>query len=94
MPDGLRSLYEQLVTVSEAERLVMENEGYLLLPDKPLPCDEVVLAAMKPQAPTEPPPVPRSPRDRGRRGSSARRRIAPKVPAPKPRRLNVPNFSV
>ncbi len=57
--DGLRSLYEQLVTVSEAERLVMENEGYLLLPDKPLPCDEVVLAAMKPQAPKEPPPAPR-----------------------------------
>jgi hypothetical protein len=38
--DGLRALYEQLATVSEAERAMMENEGYLLFLDKPMPFDE------------------------------------------------------
>jgi hypothetical protein len=37
---GLRMLFEQLVTVSEAERVILEREGFLLTPDAPLPCDD------------------------------------------------------
>jgi hypothetical protein len=53
--DGLRSLYEQAVTVSEAERLVLERDGYLLLPDTLLPFDEEILAAAKPPPPAHRP---------------------------------------
>jgi hypothetical protein len=37
--EGLRALYEQLAIVSEAERVMLENEGYLLFPDMSLPFD-------------------------------------------------------
>lgn len=56
---GLRSLFEQLVTVSETERVALENEGFLLTPELPLPCDEVVPTPVAAQAPRIPPPAPR-----------------------------------
>lgn len=56
--EGLRALFEQLVTVSEAERVTLENEGFLLTPDALLPCDEQWLIQQSQQTP---PPPPRGP---------------------------------
>lgn len=38
--EGLRRMFEQLITISEAERVALENNSFLLTPDAPLPCDE------------------------------------------------------
>lgn len=35
--EGLRRLFKELVTVSESERIALEEAGYLLTPDAPLP---------------------------------------------------------
>lgn len=38
--EGLRELFEKVVTVSESERVALENHGFLLTPDVALPFDD------------------------------------------------------